>query len=475
MPEEITILTSTNLSGAILICIVVNGCLFAQSLPNPFASTHNSAAIDSAQFELNIPDVYADDPTMVHQVIFRDPEGSSWNEVTMNELYQACTLQTYSAGIELNTSSSFLEWYNRSENDTAVATQSPKNSDDAFPVPAYLQADLGADPVGDAEDAAGSYLDITHCYASYSDAKLYFRLDNNGGGFPTSAGFTWFIYSVGILDPDASDAVAYALVYANVPLLLSPGLYAISAADSSFTKISDIETSVSGNSLSMSCDIASLTAQPGWSDWPPPSGFIGASPVTATQSLTDLATNDIGKYALYMPESNMADFLFNQAPVLSNGTVEVSDSGMVFASVTYTDSDGHLAVVRDFHFGSEVYLMTACEKGYTDGALFETSATVDSTGWHNYYFEFSDGAETVSTVLDSVYVAVVSYVAGDADGSGGVDIDDIVYLVSYIFSGGPVPDPMEAGDADCSGGVDIDDAVFLINFIFSSGPPPCSA
>ncbi len=474
MPEDIAVLTKISLSGAILICIVVSGSLFAQSFPNPFASAHNSAAVDSVQFELDILDVYADDPTMVHQVIFRDPGISGWDEVTMDELYQACTLQTHSARVELNTSSSFLEWYNRSENDTAVATQSPKNSDDAFPVPAYLQADLGADPVGDAENAAGSYLDITHCYASYSDTKLYFRLDNNGGGFPTSSGFTWFIYSVGIVDPDASDAVAYALVYANVPLLLSPGLYGISATDSSFTKISDIETSISGNSLSMSCDISSLTAQPGWSDWPPPSGFIGASPVTATQSLTDLVANDIGKYVIYMPESNLADFLFNQAPVLSNGAVEVPDSGMVFASVTYTDSDGHLPVIRDFHCESEVYPMTACEKDYEIGALFETSATVDSTGWYHYYFEFSDGAESVSTVLDSTYVEVVSYVAGDADGSGEVDIDDIVYLVSYIFSGGPEPDPMEAGDADCSGGVDIDDAVYLINYIFSGGPPPCS-
>ena len=474
MPEEIAILTKTSLSGAILICIVVNGCLLAQSFPNPFASAHNSAAVDSVQFELDIKDVYADDPTMVHHVIFRDPETGGWDEVAMDELYHACSLHTYSAEIELNTSSSFLEWYNRSENDTAVATQSPRNTDDAFPVPVYLQADLGADPVGDAESAAGSYLDITHCFASYSDTRLYFRLDNNGGGFPTSSGFTWFIYSVGIVDPDASDAVAYALVYANVPLLLSPGLYGISATDSSFTKIGDIETNISGNSLSMSCDISSLTAQPGWSDWPPPSGFIGASPVTATQSLTDLVANDIGKYVLYMPESNMADFLFNQAPVLSNGAVDVSDSGIAFASVTYIDSDGHLAVVRAFHFGAEVYSMTACEKDYEIGALFEISVTVDSTGWYHHYFEFSDGAESVSTMLDSAYVEVVSYVAGDADGSGEVDIDDVVYLISYIFSGGPEPDPMEAGDADSSGDIDIDDVVYLINYIFSGGPPPCS-
>jgi hypothetical protein len=64
------------------------------------------------------------------------------------------------------------------------------------------------------------------------------------------------------------------------------------------------------------------------------------------------------------------------------------------------------------------------------------------------------------------------YICGDADGSGEIDIDDVVYLIAYIFSGGPSPEPLLAGDADCSGDVDIDDVVYLIAYIFSGGPPP---
>ena len=56
---------------------------------------------------------------------------------------------------------------------------------------------------------------------------------------------------------------------------------------------------------------------------------------------------------------------------------------------------------------------------------------------------------------------------------GGVDIDDVVFLISYIFSGGPPPDPPDAGDADCSYDLDIDDVVYLIAYIFSGGPEPC--
>jgi hypothetical protein len=68
---------------------------------------------------------------------------------------------------------------------------------------------------------------------------------------------------------------------------------------------------------------------------------------------------------------------------------------------------------------------------------------------------------------------VCDYVCGDADGSDAVDVDDVVHLITYIFSGGPAPEPLDAGDADCSGGVDIDDAVYLITYIFSGGSRPC--
>ncbi len=65
---------------------------------------------------------------------------------------------------------------------------------------------------------------------------------------------------------------------------------------------------------------------------------------------------------------------------------------------------------------------------------------------------------------------------GDPNNSGGFDIDDVVYLIAYIFSGGPAPVPYAVanGDPNCSCGIDIDDVVYMIAYIFSGGPPPCS-
>jgi len=61
---------------------------------------------------------------------------------------------------------------------------------------------------------------------------------------------------------------------------------------------------------------------------------------------------------------------------------------------------------------------------------------------------------------------------GDVDGNGAVDIDDVAYLLNYIFVCGPAPEPVDVGDADCSGSIDIDDAVYLIGYIFSGGSAP---
>lgn len=68
---------------------------------------------------------------------------------------------------------------------------------------------------------------------------------------------------------------------------------------------------------------------------------------------------------------------------------------------------------------------------------------------------------------------VCDNICGDANASGDVDIDDAVYLIAYIFSGGPAPSPLESGDADCSGDIDIDDVVKLIAYIFTGGYAPC--
>ncbi|MBK7093340.1 MAG: hypothetical protein IPH59_16775 [bacterium] len=52
-------------------------------------------------------------------------------------------------------------------------------------------------------------------------------------------------------------------------------------------------------------------------------------------------------------------------------------------------------------------------------------------------------------------------------------VSDAVFLIAYIFSGGPQPISEYRADPDCSGGTSVSDAVYLINYIFSGGLAPC--
>jgi DNA-binding beta-propeller fold protein YncE len=125
----------------------------------------------------------------------------------------------------------------------------------------------------------------------------------------------------------------------------------------------------------------------------------------------------------------------------------------------------------------------------TDGGPMTVTIASDST-----VFSFNFAASTVTEidkdgnllrrffVGDGAQVGAVwctgaqtcEYPRGDANASGDVDIDDVVFLIAYIFSSGSEPacDGI-SGDVDCSNDVDIDDVVYLIEYIFAQGPEPC--
>jgi len=97
-------------------------------------------------------------------------------------------------------------------------------------------------------------------------------------------------------------------------------------------------------------------------------------------------------------------------------------------------------------------------------------------GVEDTVFLAATGRSMIGVTDTDTATTLVFIQPGDADNSGALDIGDVVYLIAFIFSGGPTPVPVaSAGDADCNGMTDISDAVFLIGHIFSGGPRPlCS-
>ena len=62
---------------------------------------------------------------------------------------------------------------------------------------------------------------------------------------------------------------------------------------------------------------------------------------------------------------------------------------------------------------------------------------------------------------------------GDIVASGQINIEDLLYLVDYMFNQGPPPACMDAADINGNGvGPDIEDLLYMVDYMFNSGPVP---
>jgi len=99
--------------------------------------------------------------------------------------------------------------------------------------------------------------------------------------------------------------------------------------------------------------------------------------------------------------------------------------------------------------------------------------TVSGTAPDTLFVELLTAVVADYCQADTFSFIVSVYFCGDLNGSGEIDIDDVVYLIGYIFGSGSEPEPLESADANCSGAIDIDDVVYLITYIFGGGQSPC--
>ncbi len=65
-----------------------------------------------------------------------------------------------------------------------------------------------------------------------------------------------------------------------------------------------------------------------------------------------------------------------------------------------------------------------------------------------------------------------TYICGDVNNDGGIDLLDITFLIAYLYKEGPVPDSLWAADPDGNEIINILDITYLISFLYKSGPEP---
>jgi hypothetical protein len=127
--------------------------------------------------------------------------------------------------------------------------------------------------------------------------------------------------------------------------------------------------------------------------------------------------------------------------------------------------------------GSQPYTFSVVSGSLPTGLTLSSSTgkisgTPTSSGLFTFTAKAVDNSAVQKQVQYTINIAEGSYIPGDANGSGFVDIDDVVWIINYIFAGGLDPVPIDAGDVNGSCDVDVDDAVYLIATIFGGGPAP---
>jgi hypothetical protein len=159
-----------------------------------------------------------------------------------------------------------------------------------------------------------------------------------------------------------------------------------------------------------------------------------------------------------------------------NSTID----SMTVEVANYFELEGHIQLSDVVPQPLDGVIITALEGGETDTTDDSGYFYFPEMGGGNRTIEISRaGFETVDTVMMmnqnrqlQVTLFPGEYLHGDANCDGDVNVADAVYIINYVFKGGPGPIPYLAGDANGDADVNVADAVYLINYIFKDGPPP---
>ena len=144
-------------------------------------------------------------------------------------------------------------------------------------------------------------------------------------------------------------------------------------------------------------------------------------------------------------------------------TVSIID----FAFVPQTDTITAADSVRWVNNGSVFHTTTSNSSVWNSGTLNPGPASFsrqfNAAGPFPYHCKFHPSMTGTIRVVKR----------GDANSDGKITVSDVVYLVNYLFKGGPPPAVFLAGDANCDTKVTVSDVVYLVNYLFKGGPPPC--
>ncbi|MBC8416402.1 MAG: T9SS type A sorting domain-containing protein, partial [Candidatus Cloacimonetes bacterium] len=202
-------------------------------------------------------------------------------------------------------------------------------------------------------------------------------------------------YITVILNPETVliDSVVYAMIYADISFLLSPGLYRITGTEFSlgtFEMIGNIETQVIDTTLVMACDIETLTGDEFFGTWPNITNSLGLEMITAKYMLPlDFLMTDFSKPSLQNIDQYIIEPFTNILPEISDLGFAISGGSTTF-TCTYFDENGHFPIVAEIEIEGSIYPIFPTSFDYSIPVEFITE--IPLTNWAEATFRFSDNA-----------------------------------------------------------------------------------
>ena len=392
---------------------------------------------------------------------------------------------------------------------TIIVSGSPHNEAGLFPLPANMYATLSEDPAGDAPSAQ----DILAINASYrgSDAidadgneytdvdRYYLEMELNGsccetdpGGFLGFLG-PFYLYGMAIVNPEAVDAVAYAVGYGDGGFgQLTPGVLKITG-DLATGEIGGFEYlttslnyNISGNKLQASSPMSIITNDSDWGNWPNSyNGFITLG-VTVSAGLDGADVS-----ADILDQSNPGLFVCNTSSQSGNSLLELSnaqfDESSNVLSIDYIDSDGNLPwfkkaeicpgydepcygafdLIPDSHVYDEIVTFSAV----IPQDLIDIA--VDSAGPGEFIAKFWFADDDISEYPNAQLGIPINLGdeggacsnPGDANEDTITNVLDVVVIVGYILD--PLAEASPCSDVNGDGILNVLDVVLLVDFILN--------
>jgi len=285
-----------------------------------------------------------------------------------------------------------------------IVSQSPNNINGQWPPSNNYYATLSTDVSGD----ASSGQDITSIFASYKGSfevpegnteKLYLGMNLSGGCCDDGSTFgPWFLYGVGIVNPDAETPVAYAVGYGNGGFgELNPGILKLSG-DISTGEISGfdyittyIDWMQMGNQLHTSLLMDYITNDPDWGPWPNSMNSVILVGMTVSADISSNVTIiDQSDPGLFILSTQTQDG--NTTPGLSNLLFDEATSQI---SVDYLDIDNnlpwkHSVSICDVDNNCDIEIeLIPNNHEYSNGVNYSANLDINTLSPGEYYLKVS--------------------------------------------------------------------------------------